>query len=405
MNMEYRAFLDSLGIASFPSVGEEVYADAMREYDTQGCRYVTEAFLDALDRDISPFLFHKELIYQTAPRIRENPALSRFTLLLVHAMQRDMMAVRKDGTWTLPCPPEGADPLPYELTGLYAMLAFLPDAAVKLRAMGMPEDVVSVSLAQPDQCISIFAGCHHRPGFEAQRVRWGTYYIRPDIITIGRFGFEMRSFGGCVRAFRNAAGELKLLMDGCRLHADGMILGTAGYESEGWPNTPGSAYNADLVETDTYWEGHAVRNAYAERVRTRLNKSEWQCVLMPCDPVVSVHIPANQPFGHDIVLASYKRMEELLKPVYPYRAVVCTSWLMDPVLTEMLGESANISRFQNDFVRYPSKASGRGVYTFLFNMPNAKPEELPENTSLRRKVKQRILDGGSVLELGGILNL
>ncbi|MEA4824891.1 MAG: hypothetical protein VB111_12390 [Clostridiaceae bacterium] len=403
--MEYREFLTALGIDVFPAVGETVYADACAEYDARSCEYCEDDFLRALDADFALFVHHRDTVFRAAALLRENEALLRFTVLLAHTLIANSQAVRTCPGWTLPVPPENADPLPYEMTGFFAELSLVRTAAEKLRALHAPEDVVRQTLAQLDWSITIFSGTEYRPGYNAARVRWTLHYLIPDILRIDRLEYEMRPFSGAVYAFRNAAGDTRLLMADGKLHHSGQILGSGGCLDEGWPGTPWAAFPADFRETDAYYEGCPIENGCASRVRVRLPKADWTRFLAPGDPVLSVHIPAKAPLTHDAVRASYARTREIFAAAgYDYRAVVCMSWLMAPVLEEMLDETANIVRFERDYHRFPIQASGRGVYSFLFNMPNAKPEELPADTTLRRRVRDRLLDGGYVLEYGGILD-
>ncbi len=403
--MEYREFLTALSITAFPAAGETVYADACAEYDARGCEYCEDGFLRALDADFALFVDHRDTVFRAAALARENEALLRFTVLLAHTLRADPQAARDCPGWTLPAPPENADPLPYEMTGFFAELALVRSAAEKLRARHVPEDVVRETLAQLDWSISIFDGIEHRPGYDARRVRWTLHYLIPDILHIGRLEYETKPFSGTVYAFRSGAGETRLLMADGKLHHSGQIFGSGGCLDEGWPGTPWAAFAADFRETDAYYEGCPVENGCASRVRVRLPKSDWTRVLAPGDPVLSVHIPAKAPLAHDAVRASYARAREIFAAAgYDSRAFVCMSWLMAPVLAEMLDETANIVRFQRDYRRFPIQASGRGVYSFLFNLPNAKPEELPADTTLRRKVRDRLLAGEYVLEYGGILD-
>ena len=406
MTVTCKEFLASLGIAVFPDAGETVYAAACARADGTGSVYVREDYLDALDAELGLFPFHRDTVYRAAAAIRENAALSRFTVLLAETLRADAAGVQRCRDWTLPAVPEGEDPLPYEMTGFFAELALVREAAAVLRAHAVPEDVVRRTMAQLDWSITIFAGTRHRPGYDASRVHWTLHYLKPDILHIDRLEFEMKPFSGAVYGFRNAAGDVRLLMADGRLHHSGQLLGSAGCLDYGWPGTPWQAFDADFRETQDAYEGCPVENGAASRVRERLEKSEWTRFLAPGDPVLSVHIPAGERLSHEDVCASYRRAREIFAAYgYSYRAVVCTSWLMSPVLGELLGEETNIVRFQRDYRLFPIPSGGRGVYTFLYNMPDARPEELPADTTLRSRVRERLLEGGYVLEGGGVLTI
>ena len=245
-----------------------------------------------------------------------------------------------------------------------------------------------------------FAGNRHAPGYNARPVRSSTHHLVPDLLSIGRLGFEMRPFPGHVRAFTREDGTMRVLADGCRLHSSGLLLGAADCTDEE------GAFDADYLETAEYYEGCPIENGRARPERIRLPRSEWKDFLAPGDPVVSVHIPGFAPFGHDIVVESYQRARAVFSlsfPDFPYRAFVCGSWLMDPMLDTLLEGQGNIVRFQRDFYRYPTASKGKGVYTFLYGMPGAAPADLPADSTLRRKVRDLLISGGHIYELGGIL--
>ena len=106
---------------------------------------------------------------------------------------------------------------------------------------------------------------------------------------------------------------------------------------------------------------------------------------------------------------AFKEAKEFLDTCYPdfkYKAITCASWLMDPQLCTILGEDANISKFIRRFVPLCHKSVGRAVMSFVFLQPNPAAvviEDLPEETSLQRKIKQHYLNGGCVYEWGGFI--
>jgi len=92
-------------------------------------------------------------------------------------------------------------------------------------------------------------------------------------------------------------------------------------------------------------------------------------------------------------------------PEHHPKIVFCSSWLLDPQLSELLGENSKIIGFANKFMRF-SYAPRRGRMGFEFVFPGYsqdKLEELPENTSLRRKLKAFYLNGGSTVFVPGFM--
>ncbi len=136
--------------------------------------------------------------------------------------------------------------------------------------------------------------------------------------------------------------------------------------------------------------------------KKRYPKSEWELFLGETDPVISVHIPPSKNFTPENMEAAYAECLRILErsfPEYKPRAFYCHSWLMDPQLREMMRSTSNILAFQEKYLRFPNPSDGSAVLTFLFDDPTiTKWEDLPENSSLQRKVKAHYLDGKFIYE-------
>ena len=398
--MEYRTFLESLGVTCFPELGEAVFAEAMKEYDTYGCRWASEEFLLSIDAEMRHYDPYREFILNAAAGIRANEALGRFTCLLAAVLGQAPKSANAK-TLEFPKTPEGADAAPYEMTGFFALLAQIPKTTKTLQGWGVPQDIIVDTYENFLSCITTFAGYAHRAGFDVTRLSWCTHYIVPDILKIGRLNFEIRFFGGQCALFRSRSGKNRILMTDGRFHRSGQVLGSADCTDET------GAFDADFRETDTFWEGVSPNAmGLVQKTRVRLDKAGWTKILSEGDPVLSVHIPSGSPLSHDAVLDSYRRAAELMKncrPDHKLRALVCVSWLMEPMVGKLMEGRGNIAAFQRDFIPYPVVSRGRAVYTFLFHMPDATPAEVPADTTLRRRIRDRMLDGKYIYELGGIL--
>ena len=78
--------------------------------------------------------------------------------------------------------------------------------------------------------------------------------------------------------------------------------------------------------------------------------------------------------------------------------------MMEKRICEILGKKTNLSRFSDPYIGFPLQSQGRGIYSFVYNLHQPIPtEELAEDTSLRRAIKQHLLKGGFVYEKGGII--
>ena len=180
-----------------------------------------------------------------------------------------------------------------------------------------------------------------------------------------------------------------------------MALGARYFEDEE------GSWQADVVETDTYWEGYPFdEKGRVKKELVRLDKSEWELVLQKGDTVAQLHIPASGKLDMASVEDSLQQMREFLATYYPdykYKAFACASWLLNPVLADLIGEDTNIVRFGRLFRPLTMKIHGTGVFYFVFKRPNNNFNlaDLPENTRLEKALKDYYMSGHAVHETNG----
>ncbi|MDR1631035.1 MAG: acyltransferase domain-containing protein [Oscillospiraceae bacterium] len=116
------------------------------------------------------------------------------------------------------------------------------------------------------------------------------------------------------------------------------------------------------------------------------------------DPVYNFHIPSSgYPFGPEARLESYKKAYEF----YGFKekggpiAFVCSSWLLYPEHKDFLPEKSNILSFMSDFDIIDSwdKEEFGDSWRVFGHYHTLPVEQWPEDTSLRRAFKKRLLDG------------
>ena len=115
---------------------------------------------------------------------------------------------------------------------------------------------------------------------------------------------------------------------------------------------------------------------------------------------ISIHIPGDVDFCPEKVQKTFEEYRSFLKKYFPEWIGVewkCESWMLSPALEHLLDENSNVLQFNHLFevesVDYDSMAVLDWVY------PGESWEDLQslsENTSLQRKMKQFLLDGGKV---------
>ena len=392
-----QSFLNRLGIQEMPALYGKNFDTVMKEYDQCGVWFLTDAFLEQIQIDFSMFSEKYEFVKDSLERVRSHALLARHSLLLYH-----MLNDRAPGeiiTPALAVPPTEEDRAAYEMSAFFAQLAFAPKMADFFRAHNVPEEVLLVTIRDTfDGALHNYSKLFRRDGFEADRIfRWNQRLIDGTILHIGILNFEMRKkFVESAIVLRNNAGEFAVLVHDQPISANGIVAGSAGASD--------TAFFGALTETDDYYEGYPIdtRNAVASSDKKRYSKREWDLFIGENDPVISVHIPPSREFTPENMEAAYADCLRILEnsfPEYKPRAFYCHSWLMDPQLREMMRPTSNILAFQEKYLRFPNPSDGTAVLTFLFDDPTVKNwEDLPENSSLQRKVKAHYLQGNFIYE-------
>ncbi len=145
---------------------------------------------------------------------------------------------------------------------------------------------------------------------------------------------------------------------------------------------------------------------------SKIKKTE--ILIQPGDICINIHIDRNGRLEPKSVDNSFAQAKKLLKKYFPnitgkkviYR---CHSWLLSIQMSQFLTPDRHIMYFQNLFLLLPPHEDDTGddFYRFLFNMQKSSPgfslENLPEDTSLRKKVKKHLIEGNTVQEGRGLI--
>lgn len=132
----------------------------------------------------------------------------------------------------------------------------------------------------------------------------------------------------------------------------------------------------------------------------RIGELEYQFMNHEDENVIGIHIPSDADLSKDAVDASLKQAEYFFKTYYhdyQYNKYTCHSWLMSPILQSLLSENSNILSFQKRFEIIQENKEDKDYIEWLFQVPaDTDYHDLPVKTSLQRKVRTLLLDGGTV---------
>ena len=125
-------------------------------------------------------------------------------------------------------------------------------------------------------------------------------------------------------------------------------------------------------------------------------KEDLKCksgILKRGTEVLNVHIPAGEPLDHEKCLESFKMAEHFFEEDGKTHIYMCDSWLLSPRLKEVLGVESNILKFQNMFEIVKIYETYPQAEQRVFLDVEKDKQQYPEDTSLRKKLKQYLIEG------------
>ena len=395
--------LKELGVEAMPEQFFDYFDETMAEYDKLGVFYLEDDFTKKLN-DSYAFLPAKiDFVLKSAKRVRESELCARYSYLLYK------MLVRADGKVRISlntCCPQSEDvekKVDFEMAAYFAVLAFAPKMIEYYEGRGLPKEIITSTL---NDCFegTIFLRnvTHGRDGFSDETYfNWNQLYTNYSIIRVGVLNFEInQTFPSQMLVLTDGKGNYEILADNLEISDDGYLTGAAGY--------PDAKFTATVTETEDEYIGYPIDkdNARVKSEKIALKKSEWRVALKKGDPTISVHIPTGVSVDSASCEYAYRECIRAVKeyfPEYKVKAIRCASWLLDPQMRDMLPPESKILQFQSKYMRFPNKSQGRGVFSFLFRKQCENYEELPESTSLMRKVKAHYISGKYIYEPGGVI--
>ena len=139
----------------------------------------------------------------------------------------------------------------------------------------------------------------------------------------------------------------------------------------------------------------------------RIGSFEYEMISDKGNRLINIHIPADADMSIKCMKKSYEDAREFFEtyiPEYAKADMVCCSWLLSPVLEKMLPSDSNIRNFRKSFdIVEVYNNSNEGI-RWIYGREDLPIEELPEDTSLQKKMKKHLLDGNCTGSGYGILN-
>jgi hypothetical protein len=212
-----------------------------------------------------------------------------------------------------------------------------------------------------------------------------------------------------LHTFRNDSTDrvIALSADGIHYRENGQRAGN---------QTPTTCtWEASYDESRSVVRGSPVHpNGYAVNENIRLRKNQWTKLFGPDVPHLRIHIPDDGAMGFTSCGKSIANALHFFPKYFPekqFEALVCTSWILDSQLQEMLSDSSNMVQFQRELYLYPTYGpAGRPTYNptgkdtvvnRVFDSIPEDPESASAETSLQRAVLDRLKDDSIEPKAGG----
>lgn len=392
-----------LGITEIPESWKRNYEYAVTCLPDE-IEFLQKHYLDHVRKRVHLSEAKANLISEAMEAIRRDDNL-RMLAWLWHCIlyRRPDPHAERVGGWPAPTGPSDEQK---KLESVFPAVVLLSgyDRLVSLhRERNIPEDVILETLNSVEVNMQIYEERRGRPGLGMGYFNWLQHCFHARLYKIGRMEYEMRTFSDQLQVYRHVSdGTIVALSEaGVKYRSDGLVDGTNGIVDEvtGW--------TATLTETKDEITGYPIHpGGYALKEPMTLKKQEWQLVLSSGDPVISVHIPRKGSFTYEVCRDSFIQATEFFAAYYadrPYAAMICLSWLLDPQLLGLLDETSNLAQFQKWYHLYPIQSDDGGIYSFVFMRDRCEVDQLQEDTSLQRKLKQFMKAGGQMHSAGGFI--
>ncbi len=131
----------------------------------------------------------------------------------------------------------------------------------------------------------------------------------------------------------------------------------------------------------------------------RLGELEYELTEEMYKKIISVHIPSDAKLEESKCRESYHMAKSFFTQYavdYADADYYCNSWLLYPMLSEFLPEHSKILRFQKDFILDSFEPDNEEHKQWVFKNQALTLDELPENTSLQRRMKEHLKNGGKI---------
>lgn len=226
-------------------------------------------------------------------------------------------------------------------------------------------------------------------------------FLTPWKFILGRLTFEMDWFGGPYAVYRNRENGTLTLMA-----VPGYFYGEDGRRLP--QDFDGTSFEPCLQEDGKMIRGFVfAEDGNLNMTEVALDAGRYECILKPGDTSMSVHIPEMGKLCPELVDEAFSLAEDFFGKYYQqwnYPAYVCSSWLLNKDLSQLLPYESNIMRFQSRFRIAMSSVNNYSIYWHVFGVQNFVPlSELVPKNGFQQRMLDWVLLGNTLYNGNGFI--
>jgi len=195
--------LNSIGITRYPDEWNTLYPEFMKEYKAEGAFFLDPSYIIKTENKIHCLCSCLQTALDASKEIRKKPDLVAYSYVLYAAMKNRELFNSYRGKVMMPQTDDPNLSFAFEMLGVFPLIPHCVTGYEKLRAKGLPENVIRASVRNLEEEILVFEKNNGRKGINNVLFNWQQHYIDADIISVGRLNFEMRQKYTChVKVYR-----------------------------------------------------------------------------------------------------------------------------------------------------------------------------------------------------------
>lgn len=280
---------------------------------------------------------------------------------------------------------------------LAAALGLVPILKKLHASLGISEQITR------DTCFQLNAYCNNhitgtgKPGIYPQQFNWLSVYQLPEsfMVRLGRFEFRRINYPFHSHVFRHKTTKELVIFANPEFQFD-----CSGFAIENTPGVPDCTFQSIYEEDDDTATGNPVSpDGRTSRETKTINKAEYDLILGHGMPVLDMHIPSGGGMTSEESERSFRLAKRFFaehsEPDNMPVAIVCSSWIFNPNLPEILNPESNLVRLLKRVHPVPRASTQTDGLWFIFLHEGAfELLKAPRKTSLQKAVTRYIENGG-----------